>query len=88
MTGIVTFVAVFGATALCYFAVGRLVIAPRERLPLSHMRAGDIIHTMRRAAGVLSVRYPADRVAPGPQNQGCTPPCPEGQGSTSVAGDA
>lgn len=84
MTGTVTLVAVLLATVLCYFAVGRLVIDRRERLPLSHMRAGDFIHTVRRAAGVLTVRFlPADRVTPGPTNRECTTPCPEERNRTT-----
>lgn len=66
MAGILTLAAVVVATVLCYFAVGRLVIDRRERLPLPRMRAGDVIHTVRRAVGVLTVRFlPADRVTPG-----------------------
>lgn len=88
MTDIVTFVAVFGAVALSYFAVGRLIIDRRERLPLSRLRAADIIHTIRRAVGVLRVRYlPADRFARGSGVDECAPPCPEGRSATPISGD-
>lgn len=69
MAEILTFMTILAATALCYFAVGRLAIDRRERLPLSRMRTGDVIHTVRRAVGVLTVRSPSsdasghDRVA-------------------------
>ena len=83
MAGIVTLVVVLVATALCYFAVGRLVIDRRERLPLSRMRAGDVIHTVRRAVGVLTLRYlPADRVTPTPPNRE-VPPRAEGWNRTT-----